>query len=152
MNKMLIANANMFYRAYHELHGAFLRCQQSNDINGFALLTAPMAVNCAFACELYLKAIVGPINKHNLDELFQRLDHAIAEEIVNGVIQKLGRDYSRDSFQADLNTQKDIFVRWRYLLEGVEGGATPPQYKAEFLRTFLESLCEYVSRSYKSGP
>ena len=81
----------------------------------------PYAVNVAFSCELYLKAIMihrSPSNEfftgHELSELFSHLDPTdsrVIERNFAGIMK------SKDLHTFLINNNK-VFEEWRYALEG----------------------------------
>jgi len=93
----------------------------------------PNFVNEAFACELYLKAILqdktGDYPKgrdwHNLEKLYDKVIENIDEEkflvILNKEIEKTFPDYGTHKAKRDLyemfDEYKNLFEDWRYLFE-----------------------------------
>jgi len=99
-------------------------CRKTNKIP--ALI--PELVNRAFACELYLKALIymesGELPKrgHKLDRLFARLSKSLRKEIYTAWLTSGGNDiqdcdYARQMFKDNLLANGDIFCRFRYLHE-----------------------------------
>ena len=83
----------------------------------------PAIVNAAFACELYLKSLLGEKIKeidhrewHDLKALYSQLDTPLQNQIREYVethwIQPDGH-----SFDDQLERAKDVFVSWRYIFE-----------------------------------
>lgn len=79
------------------------------------------AVNIAFSCELYLKAIMihrSPNNEfftgHELSDLFSHLDSADSQVIEKNFAGKLP---AKDLHTFLINNSK-VFEEWRYALEG----------------------------------
>lgn len=80
----------------------------------------PFTVNAAFACELYMKAILihnsadGTIARgHKLDELFNALPKDAQNQIETLFNKKLKHDLH--SLLVEIST---AFVEWRYAFEG----------------------------------
>jgi hypothetical protein len=73
----------------------------------------PAVVNLAFSSELYLKYIIAkegvPRKGHELDKLFELLDPATQNEIINAT------SYNKDRFKEQLERHSNAFVDWRYL-------------------------------------
>ena len=98
------------------------------------------AVNAAFSCELYLKAIFihnSPVDEfpcgHKLDELFDLLPNNIQNALINDFSKRCSTD-----FHSFLHDSGDAFVEWRYALEkGVSINITA-------LTTFAETLEKYI--------
>ena len=78
-------------------------------------LAIPEAVNRAFACELYMKAILcvkqASFFGHNLKELFNQLPTSIQEEITSLLA------YPKDDFESKLEKASCIFEECRYVYE-----------------------------------
>lgn len=76
----------------------------------------PSIVNMAFACELYLKSLLSDgeseTHGHFLDELFNKLDNTIKEQIKNHPQFKGDSD-----FDSNLKANNRVFESWRYCFE-----------------------------------
>lgn len=100
----------------------------------------PFTVNVAFACELYMKAILihnsadGTIAKgHKLDELFNALPNDAQNQIETLFNKKLKHDLH--SLLEEIST---AFVEWRYAFEG------GVRINVTGILTFATALREYV--------
>ena len=104
----------------------------------------PAIVNCAFACEIYLKALLETQNikskTHNLNDLFQELPEEWKNDILN--------DISRSCFnlvdmfgRSQLENISEAFVKWRYNYE-----YTTLKIDISFLRTFCKVIREYCCK------
>lgn len=128
----------------------FLRCAERclgevNDdgsitiiSNKTHILSTPVMVNSAFACELFLKAIlilhdIDYKREHNLKPLFDLLPKNEYKEFLT-----IG---DTDHFESELEKHSKDFVSWRYYMENVEYGET---YHMEpiFTEIFMENLKE----------
>lgn len=125
-NKTLFDCQRMFRHAC-----AFAECadlalkkfrHDSADIEWYA---TPAAVNAAFACEVYLKALLKyndiPVKKeHRLKELYELLPEKTREWIKLMVMNNHGGRW-KDAFGYDLlDNISDAFLNWRYIYEGKE--------------------------------
>ncbi len=94
----------------------------NNKANLDAALFVPTVVNCAFACELFMKSMLPQNTRgHKLNDLFASLDGDIQERIRNNTIGKMNNStqtYSEVDFQSDLTNNGNIFAEWRYFHEG----------------------------------
>ena len=100
----------------------------------------PFAVNAAFACELFLKAILicnssnGNIAQgHHLESLFSSLPEAARNQIEGRYTQKCNHDFSSLLTEID-----NAFVDWRYAYEKGVG------INISGILAFANSLKEYV--------
>ena len=132
--KVCVECANAFYKVA-------LSASPEEDIAGFlGGLMYPFAVNCAFACELYMKAIMihGSASDefekgHELDDLYNKLssnDQSSIEALYNAKSTK--------DLKTLLAEDGNTFVEWRYALE------KPVEVCISGLRAFMDSLKEYV--------
>ncbi len=86
--------------------------------------TTPATVNSAFACEVYLKALLvyydNPLPKqHELEKLFELLPDKTKEWIMLTVIKFHGA--WKDAFGYNLlDNISNAFLNWRYIYEGKE--------------------------------
>ena len=105
----------------------------------------PFTVNAAFACELYMKAILihnsadGTIARgHKLDELFNALPKDAQNQIETCFNKKLKHDLH--SLLAEIST---AFVEWRYAFErGVKINVTGILAFATALQEYVDTLRE----------
>lgn len=121
-DKDALSNALTFDYAYIILNE---RLQQGAiaQISKDAGLIVPVAVNCAFSCELFLKSLLPLGTKgHKLyNDLFLKLDTALANNIKKIVVQIIGeteKSYSDKDFENDLIANETAFAQWRYFHEG----------------------------------
>ena len=126
--------ADDFYEAYK-------RCLELDSNNKF--YSIPSFANGFFACELYLKILLGEKvnkikrNKHNLKRLFKELNKKQKEELQS---VKCESEYTLDFL---LDKVSDGFTVWRYIYEdGNEefGDGRPFEYSEVFLKTYLPVL------------
>jgi len=90
-------------------------------------LLVPGFVNCAFACELYLKAIALMKNSntakgHRLDKLFYSLDKGVQQQIYDLWLEQAGEnivdcDYIKKMFFDNLESVGNVFAKFRYVHE-----------------------------------
>ena len=127
--------ADDFYEAYE-------RCSKSDE-NGHHI-SIPAFANGLFACELYLKLMLGDNislvkknERHNLCKLFNALDESAKKELQT---VKCDSGYTLESLLSDIG---DGFVVWRYIFEdGNEsfGEGKPFEYSDYFLKKYLPVL------------
>ena len=116
-------------------------CHDSADLGWY---TTPATVNSAFACEVYLKAILLfydiPVKKeHKIKELYAMLPDRIKEWTKLAVTNGDERIW-RDVFGRELlENISDAFVEWRYIYEHIEGTHS---IEMGFLTTFRNVLRE----------
>ena len=100
----------------------FQNGQQNDQTNLRAALFVPAIVNRAFACELFLKAMLSKNTRsHKLQDLFDALEIDIQNKIQSntiGKMQEISKTYSDVEFRNDLITNGNIFAEWRYFHEG----------------------------------
>ena len=119
---------------------AAIRCdeQRLNGDGTIEWLPIPGTVNAAFACELYLKAILkaegysdSDIKKsgHKLKDLFSKVSPEVKAKIVN--------DNSIDI--TNIDAISDTFSSWRYLHEDIEARMHSQNV---FVYEFMEVLCK----------
>lgn len=84
-------------------------------------LGTPVVVNCAFACEIFLKLLLEIENvtykkQHGLKELFDLLSEELKGEINRQVFYEYGS--LKDGWGFDLlQRYSDVFTQWRYSYE-----------------------------------
>lgn len=127
--------ADDFYEAYD-------RCILTDGNN--RIVAVPAFTNGLFACELYLKILIGndikKVNKkrrHNLKELYNVLDDEIKAKVES---IKCDSRYTLERLLAHIG---DGFTTWRYCFEnGNEdfGEARPFEFSDYFLKTYLPIL------------
>ena len=143
-NKDALGNALMFDYAYTLSHERMQNGAKTNDIKELRLFV-PVAVNCAFSCELFMKAML-PVGTrgHELKKLFSLLDGVIASGITDGVIkmmQETEPNYSKNDFENDLTTNDEAFDHWRYFHEG----RNSPSFNMKFMYFFQKCLKAFAS-------
>lgn len=103
--------------------------QSSDRTNLKAALFVPAIVNRAFACELFMKAMLPKNTRgHKLQDLFDALDTNIQNEIRSktvGEMKQISKSYGDVEFQNDLITNGNIFAEWRYFHEGNVNSVNP---------------------------
>ena len=128
----------MFYAANEFCNCAeFIFDSKNSFFKGYH---TPAIVDCAFACEIYLKALLETQNiksrTHNLNDLFQKLPEEWRKNILN--------DVSNNCFNwvgvfgsSQLENISEAFVKWRYSYEYTYLGIDTC-----FLRSFCKALRE----------
>ena len=104
----------------------------------------PYAVNVAFACELYLKAIMIIRSQsdefdtgHNLKKLFNGLEIIDATYIEN----EFQTQFSAKTLSEFLTDNGDVFINWRYALEkAVAIDVTGFDVFADILKKYVHAL------------
>ena len=102
-------------------HAAALKCASPEPIEdgGVFAPTSPVICCLAFACELYLKALLisrnRPSRGHKLELLLKALDKADMLGIAQQYESLTGR--RRSVMLKDINLVSDAFVEWRYIFE-----------------------------------
>lgn len=120
--------ARDYYNAGLQFHEAAKRCfsDESGAVikNGQLIqLPAPTVVNGAFACEMFLKALLlwenKPLaKKHALNELFDMLSPATRDGISRFCMPK-GTEGYEDKFRQLMEKYKMVFVDERYYAERI---------------------------------
>ena len=110
-------------RRYHQARGFQLaaeRCLETREHPEQKTLPIQAIVNCAFACEVYLKAIYAfehpeadKLWGHYLDELYNQLPDQYKVTIEN----KLATLYSKEDIERYLQEFRKIFEEYRYIYE-----------------------------------
>ena len=110
-------------RMYHQARGFQLaaeRCLEERDNPEQRTLPIQAIVNCAFACEVYLKAIYAfehpeadKLWGHHLDELYNQLPDAYKVKIENN----LSFLYKKEDVGRLLQEFRKIFEEYRYIYE-----------------------------------
>ena len=120
---------------------AYCRCIQgenpSIDAYGrtcYHVVNIPAIVNAAFACELYMKSILGTNTKeHNLSLLYSQLN--IEKQIrIRQYIDKSFDGHLIYSFDTCLKRAANVFVDWRYIYENEHSDG----YMGCFINEYLE--------------
>lgn len=110
-------------RMYHQARGFQLaaeRCLEERVNPEQRTLPIQAIVNCAFACEVYLKAIYAfehaeadKVWGHYLDELYNQLPDQYKAAIEN----KLDFLYKKEDIEQFLKEFRKIFEEYRYIYE-----------------------------------
>lgn len=109
------------------------------------LLSRPAIVNCAFACELYLKALltgnkIGRI--HDLEKLWKKLPIDLRERIDNKIKNKYGKIENAFGIPHIKQIAK-AFNDWRYCYEK-DGSLIIDEWFLFEFRDRLKDECERV--------
>ena len=121
-DQTILTNALMFDHAYSILNERFQQGAKILDIKELGLFV-PVAVNCTFSCELFLKSMLpaGTVGHELYSKLFKKLDAQLADVIKQSVVQIMRdtkTDYTEADFEMDLLTHELSFKKWRYFHEG----------------------------------
>ena len=156
-DEIAMNNGVIFQRAVDILNnkmqcGVINLTLESSGTDGKAALDAallvPIAVNSAFACELFIKSMLPPNTKgHKLDDLFTLLNSDIQERIKSLTIEKMKKlksTYCDADFQGDLLHHNNIFVEWRYFHEGKSDSVN-----IQFVLALTKSTFEIVNEERK---
>ena len=118
-----------------------------HETAGIGWYTTPATVNSAFACEVFLKAILRfydiPVGKkHKIKKLYDLLPERIQEWMKNEVTKGYERMWY-DSFGRELlENISDAFVEWRYIYEHDWSKSSVIHMETAFLTTFRNALRE----------
>ena len=99
-----------------------LKVKDKNCVSFFRYYAAPCAVNLAFACELYLKALRAKEHSdiakktHYLKYLFYQLESDTQDE----VRKEYEKFNTLQEFDECLDTHNNAFIEWRYYYEITE--------------------------------
>lgn len=100
-------------------------------------LTIPIITNTAFACELFLKAMLQKNNitvkSHKLIDLFDKLPKDVKNNIIGTREDKI--------FIDELNSISSVFEEWRYIYE-----RQPTSLNYQFLMKFAEELSSITEK------
>lgn len=148
-----LANALMFDQAYRTLYEKFNTGLRTNNLSDMGLLV-PVAVNCAFSCELFLKSMlpVGSRGHKLYNDLFTKLDSQSQDAIIDGTVkltQLSLNNYTSDNFHKDLEANEKAFEVWRYFHEK---NASNPSFNIRFMSNFQEvvkSLAIFYNKQSK---
>ncbi|WP_316718980.1 HEPN domain-containing protein [Terrisporobacter petrolearius] len=121
------------------------RCLMTIRQGGIEYLPIPYMVNSAFACEIFLKAILEQKRikygkNHMLYELYKLLPKEIKEHLERVINEK--------DFDKKLRDCSNVFVDFRYIYENI--------FKAEkidltFWETFVNTIFEYSKNNLEKG-
>lgn len=119
-------------------------CHGTADIEWYS---TPATVNSAFACEVFLKALLLSYGmpagkKHKLKELYEALPEDAKEWIKHETLIHYGGSWT-DAFGFEhLEQISDAFVEWRYSYEYVPGKTCSMQVDISFLTALRNSMRE----------
>lgn len=111
----------------------------------------PAYVNLAFACELYLKALLQSRGKetkgHLLIRLFtdlETIDKSVSDDIIklSNIMSDL--NYSEDGYKSFVKSISDTFKTWRYSYEWSKGIISINAYFFEIFSTSLYLVSENI--------
>lgn len=101
-----------------------------------AALLVSVAVNGAFASELYMKSLLPEGTKgHDLKSLYDMFDDELKAQIKSRTVANMKanpevKEYDDLKFDTDLSNMGKSFVEWRYLYQYLPSNAAPQFYKA----------------------
>ncbi len=142
--KGILNLANQFHKAYEN-------CIKYKSIGNGKIENEfiPAYVNLAFACELYLKALLKLKGKgtkgHLLIALFTELeiiDKSISNEIIKLSTIMSGLNYTEEGYKSFLKSISDTFKTWRYSYEWSKGIICINAYFFEVFSTSLYLVSE----------
>ena len=116
-------------------------CHDTADIEWY---TTPATVNSAFACEVYLKAIlkwfdIQHENEHRIKILYSLLPNDVQEVVKLTVLNKYGRWTDNWGFEI-LDNVSNAFVEWRYSYEHDWSESAVMQIEYSFLTALRDAL------------
>lgn len=140
-------SALMFSNSFKILLDEHMLARTTGNYEKFALLI-PAMVNGAFACELFLKALLGvsPGSHKLYSDLFCKLDSSTAQQIEAVVIECFKRKkrtiIHSEQFISNFKDIERIFVEFRYFYEAK---SNKKEYNIDFLEILvfsLKAICE----------
>ena len=146
-NKTLFDCQKMFRHAC-----AFAECadlalkkfrHESADIEWYA---EPATVNSAFACEVFLKALLK--RQHKIKELYELLPDKLKAAIKQATMANYGGMWKNAFGYELLDNISDAFVDWRYSYEIVGTKRASMQINIGFLTAFRNALREVCCRLF----
>lgn len=141
MDSTIFSNGLIFDYAYRILNEKLQRGASVRNPMDMALIV-PVAVNCAFSCELILKSLLpSGTHGHKLyHDLFKKLDsvksNSIQDETVKA-IQIQSPQYTTADFERDMIAYESSFEQWRYFHED---HPTAPSFDLVFMSAFQASI------------
>lgn len=134
----------MYLQAITFLDCAYLCNETAGSEKGRArsiYLGTPVIVNCAFACEIFLKLLLALQNTeykkcHGLKDLFDLLSKETKEKINSCLLQNYGTLKDVNGFEL-LQMYSNAFTEWRYSYE---------YYNLQIDQTFLFVFCEILKK------
>ena len=146
MNQTLFTCQQMFRHACAFSDCAdFAKKEFDPGITNVEWYTTPAIVNSAFACEVFLKALLLyyniPVkNEHKLKDLYELLPQNDKEQIKQETLIKYPVGW-KDGFGLErLEHISDAFVKWRYNYEHVPGKKGSMHIDIGFLNAFRNTL------------
>lgn len=110
-----------------------------------AALVVPVAVNGAFACELFMKSMLPKDTLgHKLNDLFELLDNNLKEDIRDLTVErmkKINSEYCYTNFQEELVHNSNVFAEWRYFHEG-----NADFIGLQFILSFMKSIFDIANK------
>ena len=141
-----------------DFNNAYCRCLEKKDshIDEFGrliskVLNVPALVNGAFACELYLKSLLGKKAKktHLLEELYELLKTPEKEALKSIILEKLEKAELKEGFAYYLKNISNLFYYWRYISEKIDFGKLGVNLSLKTLDCFLSGIKTYVDSIHK---
>ena len=142
-------SALMFSNSFKILLNEHISARTTGNYERFALVV-PAMVNGAFACELFLKALLEvPLRGHKLyNDLFCKLDLSSAQEIETVAIEcfkkKKNTVINSEQFISNFKTIERSFEEFRYFYEP-QNDNEMKVYNIDFLEILvfsLRAICE----------
>ena len=144
-----------FSHASNILYDLFNKSLQTLEYKDFGLII-PFMVNCSFASELFLKALIGfPQRGHKLGELFKYLlttDAQIANSIKDSVLKSFNNSDKplANSFEEELASVERTFEQFRYGHE--PNSVDPHSYNYLFILIFMNLLEAHAEIKFGKRP
>ena len=141
-------SALMFSNSFKILLNEHMLARTTGSYEEFALLI-PAMVNGAFACELFLKALLGvsPGSHKLYSDLFCKLDSSTAQQIETVVIECFNRKkrtiIHSEQFISNFKDIERTFEEFRYFYESKNSNKVA--YNIDFLEVLvfsLRAICE----------
>lgn len=136
-----------YAHAFRVLFQKHMESRSTGNYADFSLIVPLMSIG-GFACELFLKSLLGEKCKsHRIySDLYKRLEPDIAQEIETVVIHamriKKGKpNYNSSEFIADFKIQDRVFEEFRYPYEPMERKTYNVDF-TEVLIAALQVICE----------
>ena len=115
----------------------------------------PFLVNKSFACEVYLKFLLGDFkidfsdlkgkNGHNLSKLYDKLPINVKNELLK-FLQSKGTQ-TNEKLLTKLNSVSQAFIEWRYIYENFDGISADYSFLNDFC-DFLDMYCQKMILSH----
>lgn len=140
-------------RCFGEKNGeTFIICSSSENGTELKQLSVPTVVNAAFACEMFLKALISNAglnipkdrNGHNLLQLYKVLPNDIQEKVSSFCFC----NSSKTDFENFLNNHAKDFVNIRYFIENNGFSNISPMYMYS-LAFNLNQITKYILQMEK---